>query len=59
MSPKTAFYIIITQVCSNGWWYCKTHQYTLKETPLPLIPAIATACIIACIIRWMIDEWDE
>lgn len=57
MSAKLIFFIIITQLCSNGWWFCATQQNSINETPVVLIPIITSLVLVVVLVLWIWDNW--
>ena len=56
---KLVFAILITQVITNGWWYCATMQDSLSETPILAITVIASLGGFAMFVCWILDNWDK
>ena len=56
---KIITYIIFTQIASNGYWYWFTSGIKFKETPLTLIPILATFACIMSLGVWIFYKWDE
>jgi hypothetical protein len=56
---KTIFFILLSQFCSNGWWYCVTQQSSIGKTPVIMIPIISTIMLIIFFARWIMDNWDD
>lgn len=57
--PKILCFMIISQLCSNGWWFCATQQESIGETPVILIPVIATVVLVMSFVYWLIVNWDK
>ena len=56
---KNIFNITALMIAVNGFWYCATYQKSIGETPLILIPSIATIVLVLWLAFFVIDNWDE
>jgi hypothetical protein len=58
ITGKGITFFIVTQLCSNGWWFCATQTESLAATPFFLIPVLSTALIVIGIASFIFDNWD-
>ena len=49
--------VMLTQIATNGWWYCATMQESIGQTPLIIVPAISSLGLCLWCIKFVIEEW--
>ena len=51
--------ILLSQIVSNGWWYCATQQTTIDETPIALIPWLSSIVLFIWFCLWIFNNWND
>ena len=54
---KTTFLIIITQLVSNGFWFCATQFDSLFQNPTILIPMLSSVILFIMLVSFIKEEW--
>jgi len=56
---KIIWLIILTQICSNSWWFCATQQESIGETPLILLSGLSSLGLCYWLFVIIRDNWDN
>lgn len=59
MNGKSWFFVIMNLLACNGWWYCATQQDTIEQTPIIIIPFIASVIVVIFIMESLYNNWDK
>ena len=52
-------FILLTQIATNGWWWCATQQASVGDSPLMLIPLVATAFLLVLVLKLITSKWGD
>lgn len=56
---KTLLVLILSQVFTNGWWYCTAQQETVMQTPIVIAPLVASLALVCILGGWISENWDR
>lgn len=56
---KVVLVFILSQIASNGFWYCYTMQSSVGETPFIMVPFIASIVLMIYLMQWVYNNWSE
>ncbi len=57
MNGKTILLFLLGLTASNGFWFCATQQIKLDETPLLVVPIVASVAAASIIGQAIYDNW--
>ena len=55
---KIIWLILLTQICSNSWWFCATQQESIGGTPMIGVAVISSVGLVIWCCSFIYDTWD-
>ena len=55
---KIIWLILLTQICSNSWWFCATQQESIGGTPMIGVAIISSVGLVIWCCSFIYDTWD-
>lgn len=54
---KSTLFTTLLMIAVNGFWYCATQQASIGETPVIIIPSLASIGLLGFFMVFIRDEW--